>query len=209
MPVCISCGASYEQIQEKCPFCGRENESIAGTVCPVCRKEDRVFKVSLIFDIGHNYLISSSSSQVEDKYRKLAPPIKPKIEKKHPIFHIILILTISVIFLLMSISQIMEYYPYIREQWFFKMNSFIVIYNIVIFTLGTLGLVNVFFKIYDNSSIQKRINENYEEELDSWKRMMNRWKELYYCSRDDVVFIPNERKAFQALDMMDILNHPG
>ncbi len=38
-----------------------------------------------------------------------------------------------------------------------------------------------------------------------WERAMARWQELYYCARDDRVFIPGEHQAVPVAQMHDLL----
>ena len=38
-----------------------------------------------------------------------------------------------------------------------------------------------------------------------WERAMSRWQALYYCARDDCVFVPGERRAAPLAQMQDLL----
>jgi hypothetical protein len=44
-----------------------------------------------------------------------------------------------------------------------------------------------------------------QEEYAAWKAMMAKWEALYYCWRDDVVFIPGNSPAIPVRDMWDFL----
>jgi hypothetical protein len=47
-----------------------------------------------------------------------------------------------------------------------------------------------------------------EEESPRWQRAKERWEQLYYCLRDDTVFIPAENRAIHAADMEKYLYDP-
>lgn len=46
------------------------------------------------------------------------------------------------------------------------------------------------------------------DELPRWQGAKSRWEQLYYCMRDETVFIPAEKKAIQADDMVKYLYDP-
>jgi len=51
--------------------------------------------------------------------------------------------------------------------------------------------------------------ETYErDELRPYQRAQERWKQLYYCKRDEIVFIPAENKAIPMEDMEKYLHDP-
>jgi hypothetical protein len=47
-----------------------------------------------------------------------------------------------------------------------------------------------------------------QDELPRWQRAQERWQQLYYCLRDDTVFIPAENRAIHAADMEKYLYDP-
>lgn len=46
------------------------------------------------------------------------------------------------------------------------------------------------------------------DELSRWQHAEERWEQLYYCMRDDTVFIPSENKAIRADDLQKYLYDP-
>jgi hypothetical protein len=46
------------------------------------------------------------------------------------------------------------------------------------------------------------------EEMPRWQRAKGRWEQLYYCMRDETVFIPAENKAVDLDDMGKYLYDP-
>src|SRR5690606_21399467 len=49
---------------------------------------------------------------------------------------------------------------------------------------------------------------NYRRELPRWAHARRRWTGLYYCSRDDVVFLPDENVAVAPTEMHTLINPP-
>jgi membrane protein DedA with SNARE-associated domain len=50
-----------------------------------------------------------------------------------------------------------------------------------------------------NYKSKKSVYDN--EDLPRWQRAIERWNQLYYCMRDETIFIPAENKAVKANDM--------
>ena len=48
-------------------------------------------------------------------------------------------------------------------------------------------------------------NRDIEERMSAWERAMDRYGKLYYCKRDDVVFIPGEIKSSPVTRMNELL----
>ncbi len=46
------------------------------------------------------------------------------------------------------------------------------------------------------------------DELPRWQSAQNRWEQLYYCMRDETIFIPAENKAIRVDDMAKYLYDP-
>lgn len=46
------------------------------------------------------------------------------------------------------------------------------------------------------------------DEMPRWQAAKNRWDQLYYCMRDETVFIPSENKAVALDDMVKYLYNP-
>jgi len=85
-------------------------------------------------------------------------------------------------------------------------------------TLCTLGLGLVAL-LWLGSKVRQRFNKdmaNYKDkkaiwdrdEMPRWQRAKERWDQLYYCMRDETVFIPAENKAVAAEDMVKYLYDP-
>jgi len=81
---------------------------------------------------------------------------------------------------------------------------------------GALGLGLI---VWLGSKVRKRFDhdmKNYRDkkavfdrdELPRWQRAQERWEQLYYCMRDETVFIPAENKAIKVDDMQKYLYDP-
>ena len=46
------------------------------------------------------------------------------------------------------------------------------------------------------------------DDMPRWQRARERWEQLYFCMRDETVFIPAENKAVAAEDMVQYLYDP-
>jgi hypothetical protein len=68
----------------------------------------------------------------------------------------------------------------------------------LLFWLGT-KVKRRFDRDMVNYKTRKTVYDN--DDLPRWKRAMERWDQLYYCMRDETVFIPAENKVVNADDM--------
>ncbi|MDP1544857.1 MAG: hypothetical protein Q8L87_02460 [Anaerolineales bacterium] len=85
-----------------------------------------------------------------------------------------------------------------------------------ILCIAILGLAGV---IWLGSKIKQRFDRDMKSYKDKkalydrddrprWQRAKNRWEQLYYCMRDETIFIPAENKAIKADDMEKYLYDP-
>lgn len=59
---------------------------------------------------------------------------------------------------------------------------------------------------YEASVAQLKIRQaEADRDLPHWERATSRWERLYYCRRDDIVFIPNENRAIPMAHLTDYL----
>jgi hypothetical protein len=61
--------------------------------------------------------------------------------------------------------------------------------------LGILGTRGYQKKYQEYQDLIKKIAQEVENVNSDWKRALNRWDQLYYCSRDDCVFIPGDNSS--------------
>lgn len=222
MPVCSGCGASFEDTFQFCPHCGRSRpkpqeihlvtrEEIPPNACPICRKNDRVEKISAIYSRDTHQISGSTTSTNtyvdKDGYTRhetrdnpfsgtqqsnlasfLTPPKQP--EKNGACFRYLLIVPcilflfggILGVFMADTVPQIIVY--------------------IAIFLISAYGL----YWIFSTAKKKNRIaQQNLEMETARWNKAMGRWQQTYYCHRDDVVFLPGEQGSVPAQNMLDFL----
>jgi hypothetical protein len=85
-------------------------------------------------------------------------------------------------------------------------------------TLCVLG-IGLALLIWLGGKVRQRFNKdmgNYRDkkaiwdrdEMPRWQRAKERWEQLYFCMRDETVFIPAENKAVAAEDMVNYLYDP-
>jgi len=136
------------------------------TVCPICEKDDAIQKISAIFSAGFASGIDSYTQT--ELSRRLAPPVKPL----HPSSDCLTIVVAGFIFGGTLIGVLVGLGG--------DNTSPCIIMSI---TLGIAGLLIYF----NNLQYKKRLSEFKAIDRD-WELSMNKWNELYYCTRDDCVF---------------------
>jgi hypothetical protein len=68
-----------------------------------------------------------------------------------------------------------------------------------------LGLIGIVIWVSSNDSHKKRVEQVQRVEIPRWEKAMARWNKLYYCSRDDCVFIPEEDTSAPIAQMMNYI----
>jgi hypothetical protein len=80
------------------------------------------------------------------------------------------------------------------------LNIFVITLLVVIILIPALI---IFRKILKNEKTRVTIWKNVD--IPSWQNAMKRWDRLYYCSRDDIVFILGESKVVPVREMTTLL----
>ena len=197
-----------------CQFCKTEHiirRNASGTIsletfarCPLCKRNDQVEKISAIL----NKQTSQSSGyvpqqrvytdgdgrvqsrtinvQVQTKHettlaQRLAPPEKPKAPGEVQTWPVLL-LAIPAIFYAQSTR------------------GFLTMLVALLFTAGLFAIWIVLQKANKKTHIENMMA--HERELGRWKQAVSRWQSLYYCGRDDVVFVPGEKTCANMEDLM-------
>jgi hypothetical protein len=81
----------------------------------------------------------------------------------------------------------------------------------VIFFVFIIGSWKLLQKSSKKNAIrqQESLNKTNNIQL-QWEQAMSRWVKLYYCGRDDVVFIPGEKTSSNVAEMFKYLySFPG
>lgn len=218
MPVCVGCGSSYEDQYQFCPFCGRAKPSkpelaIAKEVtikedselaCPRCHKSDKVEKISSIIahqtnksqgyiPVSHTYSDSNghihtntynegfSSTTTSNLATHLAFRIKPPIEPKKENNIMWYIVIIMVLFY--SIGGISTMFSGGSQE---EPGMCIISPFFILFCLWMVKRNR-----RKNETLGSR-REEYHRDLERFAMYKKRWSKVFYCYRDDSVFIPGE-----------------
>jgi len=91
-----------------------------------------------------------------------------------------------------------------------------IIVSLVGLAMGVAGLIIAFFvaravfraiNAASKRSAEKRQREiaDVQAEMARWEHAMQRWNQLYYCERDDLIFIPGEKIGVPREQMMDYI----
>lgn len=197
---CPSCGAALQAtpgtLSLKCPSCGNEHmvrheggavllESYAR--CPKCGRNDQVKKVS-----GMTRSASSVDGTLERPLQNKPEELEPEpLNNAGVYFWLLLIFTILVF-----------------AVGLFKRSDFMVCGGVLVFPILYFG-----YKMSAINKIAKERKEKYEYDMKEYKanlpiylNMQKRWENLYYCQRDDCIFVPGEGTWAPTDHMKDYLN---
>jgi len=202
-----------------CPHCGNEHlirreqgnislESYAR--CPVCGRNDEVKKVSAILtnqtqsmngvtiekhsyhDKDGNLYTSTSKvpftgTQASVLAIKLQPPVEPKPKQKGSIRPSGCLSSSAILFLIalpIGFFSVALGYGGTTLAWVLGFSSVI---------LGLFLLVQA-IRVTKKEKVElaAEVKQIREQDYPKWKKAIERWKKLYYCFRDDCIFIPGE-----------------
>lgn len=178
------------------------------STCPKCYHADMIQKVSAIIDEQTHEIYGSSLA------RKLALPGKPELpEKPNNGFAGILVIIGAVVALLVSfpclalgvfllgtviLAPFSNQPPF--DTWSMPVRIMTSVAGILTGVVALVVVVILAIIVFRNMSASPRIvAEAYEldlarvkAEILKWEDAKKRWDQLYYCRRDDIVFIPGE-----------------
>ncbi len=229
MPICEGCGSSFEDSFQFCPHCGRVKEKkepievvvsvkpqLSGIECPRCHHDDKVAKVTVLIHQGTHVITGKmpvttthydsdghqhsttdwsefSGTQKSDLALLLSPPQKPShgwISIWNGSF-----IPIAIFIGLISISPIVMA---------FQQDKFI--YGLGLFLLGLVMMAVAIGVWKFNKTYRQKAKEALQPKMDIWNHAMSRWEKLYYCSRDDCVYIPGENESASIHDMNELIH---
>lgn len=194
-------------------------------VCPKCQRSDRVQKVSTIVaqgtkvveeergyfvetDHGPDFIPSPYNSVARTALaRKLAPPAKPPQRKSNGCVAALFLSRLGAV-LLVSLILVMLFfctYPFLAATYTQNNVLFIgvLVFGIAIIGLTLLWAVRAGWK---QSRSTAEWNNSYDARVREWEAAYARWKQLYYCFRDEVVFIPGHSTLMAAEQVQNYLN---
>jgi hypothetical protein len=163
--------------------------------CPQCRQGDSVSKVST--------LVSSGSAGYEvaqtDLASKLrAPSNSPTYQSPWRWFSVLFVL---VAFSLGGLSAFLVVYFWLL--WFpggYLYNPGAVIgFHVAAIVLMSIVVITVIYKVNEAKRRKEWVTSIYPR----WQRARELWDELYYCARNDIVFLPDRPGAYAPASEMD------
>lgn len=188
-------------------------------VCPKCGQIDRIQKVTSVVSEGTTRVrmegtvsvrseegtrdipTRQEGSSVTELAKRLQKPTFPfgLIFKKF--MYGSLISFIAIVGLGMVAGGLVDF-NFSRSEW---------IIRVVIILIGAICLISaiVFTASFITSLSSGKIKEEGDEIQERYERAVRRWNQLYYCYRDDIVFIPGEDDAIVLEDMYSYLDDSG
>jgi len=94
--------------------------------------------------------------------------------------------------------------PYQSGDLFTRLFGTLMIAGFTAFFALLVGAVGVVTWRTSNANYKKQVAQ-LQVEIPRWERAMQRWSALYYCARDDGVFIPSENTFVPITQMMDYI----
>lgn len=222
-------GSIIRDSHNSCPRCGKNDR--VEKVSAICstqtqRVVGREEKVEVFTHQGRQYTktfeVPVTKIQTSNLAQSLNPPPKPSLipvpsaakSNNYKTFGIVLIVLSIIAGLPCSLSMLFSQ----LEQAIEASEIFASIMVTVLFcglpTLLALG-VGIFLvmrgkkvkqqKAEDYEKEVERVNNENEEMMNRWKKATQRWESLYYCFRDDCIFIPGDNSSAPVQKMYDYL----
>lgn len=197
-------------------------------VCPECGQSDAIRKVSAIVAGGTSYTESTrvgmsingddtsfSSGLGSDITQTslasaLASPRKPSAPFRNSFWAIFpgLRITCMVAILLLIVITTVCSFPFLLPT--YRESPQLVFLPLFIFVVTAFLLIRWFVVSRRRERQQFRQAEaSYPDQLAAWEHAYSRWEHLYYCHRDDGVFIPAQTRLIPVKQMQAFLYSPG
>lgn len=187
--------------------------------CPSCNLIDKVDKVTTIFSSGVSGTANLNGIGQSLLSQKLAPPIKPSAKGKSCWeVGIAICLFGAGGYGLLYMLVCLGYTVFLIVEAIYTATPLMSIeaqpgVNVLGWTFASLipgvfggGLIWAGRWLYRNAGITaKKRAEKVAAQMPKWEIAMSRWKNLYYCSRDDGVFDLEEKTLIPAENMMEYL----
>jgi predicted RNA-binding Zn-ribbon protein involved in translation (DUF1610 family) len=196
--------------------------------CPLCKRNDQAEKVSAILNKqisrtdrmetrqeiytdrrGHTHsrtvTVPIQTVQASNLAQQLVPPPPPFTKPKNRPVGILLILAIPLFVAgsCCSMSGIVGLFtPSPTSQAFVKQ-----LVNLLIFgflpLFASLAIFVLWYFLRRKEKERQKVEQVYINDVyQRWQHTKSRWERLYYCGRDDVVFIPGEKTIASVADMI-------
>lgn len=227
---CPSCGGKLSILPNAltlvCQHCGSEHiiRKEAGTVllesfarCPQCSRNDKVQKVSAILASQTSTVQGIAYFHIESSTlaSRLSPPPEPanNLPAQPVLAHKEVDITYNVV--ASSIIGLFGLGVLMVMTWGGEFNCFMGIMGISLVAIAAYTARNTILE----PLLKKQKTEEYNQAMSNWKKLVqNReaairvwstdvqiWNKLYYCSRDDCIFILGESKFAPSSHMMEYI----
>ena len=182
--------------------------------CPQCGRFDQVRKVSALYHAGASTSVITGSgvgflSDLGDTNsmlvgelhltggqqtllsQRLSPPAKPEFKARasEPVYAVVLFILAGVFFL----ASLGNNQPY-------DLCSLLLV-TLIFTTLGVVAVVRLRRTEARNEAGRKQWQVEYER----WQTSIATWEAMYYCGRDDLVFVPGTPMTAPASAMWTLL----
>lgn len=205
---CPYCGRAKPQ-QQQIKIALEDNSGLA---CPFCRQSDRVEKITAI--VKHQTQISESSVPVTRTYSNsdgkvrtsttyekvvstttsslasiLTPPQRPAIPPKPSVTLVVALgLFDALLFILGIFGFFSGLYLRIFKGASWRPGASV---QIIFVAILLLGLVYMLWASYKKASEKyPALLQQAQDKVAQWEAAMKKWRESYYCYRDERVFVP-------------------
>lgn len=187
----------------------RTNQPI---VCPKCGRADAVRKVSAIvaegmrtsetaglgLGLGHHSLelmpfVGTSTSRSALAVR-LAPPAKPgkplgyRWTAAFMVGRLAMVLFVGVLLVATALVSL----PLLSEMYSQNRTLLLIPIAAIVLFVASAAWWLIRSIIHDTHST-RFARGSYNDRMQAWRRAIDRWSNLYYCARDDGVFLPSQQ----------------
>jgi hypothetical protein len=193
-------------------------------VCPKCQRSDSIQKVTAIVAHGTKVIEERGGIDIDTEYgmdvlpltyssvarsnlaRKLAAPEKPLRSKSYGCIAALFIsrLGAALVVSMILVALFLCSFPFLAATYAQNNTLFIIILTA---GLGIIGLVlfssiRAGWRQLQSASEQRNFHD---ARLQAWEVSYERWQQLYYCFRDNGVFIPGQSSFVPVNQMPDYL----
>ena len=193
-------------------------------VCPKCKRSDNIQKVTAIVTQGTGVIEEHGGIDIDTEYgmdvipltyssvarsnlaRKLAAPEKPLQSKSYGCIAALFIsrLGIALVVSMILVALFLCSFPFLAATYAQNNTLFI---GILIAGFGIIGLVlfssiRAGWRQLRSASEQRKFHD---ARVQAWEVSYKRWQQLYYCFRDDGVFLPGQSSFVPVNQMSDYL----
>jgi hypothetical protein len=193
-------------------------------VCPKCQRSDNIQKVTAIVTQGTKVIVERGGIDIDTNYgmdvipltyssvarsnlaRKLAAPEKPLQTRSHSCVAALFITRLGVTLVVSVILVALFFcsFPFLAAT--YAQNNALFI-GILIAGFGIIGLlllssIRAGWRQARSTSEQRNF---YDARVQAWEDSYERWQQLYYCFRDDGVFLPGQSSFVPVNQMSDYL----